>query len=114
VFVVLMLLLALTVAAARVDFGRLNPVIAMGIAVVKAALIAIYFMHLRHALGLTRVFAFGATVWLIFGAALTFADYFTRGWEVSPLLPDTAPVASDRTLALPGESEPGSPAPAEK
>ncbi len=36
-----------TVAVTWVDLGRLNIWIAMGIAAVKATLVALYFMHLR-------------------------------------------------------------------
>jgi cytochrome c oxidase subunit IV len=37
----------LTVAVTWVDFGQLNVFIALGIAVIKAALVILYFMHLR-------------------------------------------------------------------
>src|SRR4051794_11138170 len=45
VFAALMVLLIVTVAAARVDMGSMNIVVAMTIAVVKAALVVLYFMH---------------------------------------------------------------------
>ncbi len=48
VFAVLMVLTALTVAATWVDLGGWNLWIAMGIATVKASLVALYFMHLRY------------------------------------------------------------------
>jgi cytochrome c oxidase subunit 4 len=48
VFAVLMVLTALTVAAWCVDLGSLNIPIAIGIAVVKASFVALYFMHLRY------------------------------------------------------------------
>ena len=47
VFVALMLLTFLTVAAIWVDLGALNIWVAMGIATIKATLVALYFMHLR-------------------------------------------------------------------
>jgi cytochrome c oxidase subunit 4 len=43
----LVLLTWLTVAVTKVDLGELNIVIALGIAVVKSTLVALYFMHLR-------------------------------------------------------------------
>ena len=43
----LIALTLVTVAVTRFDLGRLNLVVAMGIAVVKATLVALYFMHLR-------------------------------------------------------------------
>jgi cytochrome c oxidase subunit 4 len=38
----------LTVLAAGMNFGSWNTVIALGIASIKASLVALFFMHLRH------------------------------------------------------------------
>lgn len=48
VFVALIVLTVVTVAATWVNLGAWNLWIAMGIATVKAALVALYFMHLRY------------------------------------------------------------------
>lgn len=48
VWVTLMLLTAITVMAIMVNLGSLNIWIAMGIACAKAALVVIYFMHMKH------------------------------------------------------------------
>ncbi len=48
VFVVLIALTVLTVAVTFVDLGSANIWIALGVAVAKAALVALYFMHLRY------------------------------------------------------------------
>jgi cytochrome c oxidase subunit 4 len=48
VFAALMVLTAITVAVSYFDFGVLNLLVAMGVATVKAALVALYFMHLRY------------------------------------------------------------------
>ena len=48
VFFALMALTLLTVAATWVDLGGWNLAVAMGIATVKASLVALYFMHLRY------------------------------------------------------------------
>lgn len=47
-FLILLVLTVITVAAAQVDFGALNFVMAMLIATVKATLVGLYFMHLRY------------------------------------------------------------------
>ena len=44
----LLALTVITVAAAQVDFGILNVFIAMGIATAKAALVLLFFMHLKY------------------------------------------------------------------
>ncbi len=48
VWLTLMILTYLTVAATRIDLGYLNLWIAMIIATVKASLVVLYFMHLRY------------------------------------------------------------------
>lgn len=57
----LLVLTVITVAAARVDFGQLNTIIALGIASVKAFLVLSYFMHLKYD---------DRTFWVIFGTAI--------------------------------------------
>jgi cytochrome c oxidase subunit 4 len=48
VLVALLVLTAITVAVARVDFGDMNIVVAMLVASVKAFLVVYYFMHGAH------------------------------------------------------------------
>jgi cytochrome c oxidase subunit 4 len=47
VYFALVVATVLTVAVTYVDFGAMNIFIALGIAVIKAALVILYFMHLR-------------------------------------------------------------------
>jgi cytochrome c oxidase subunit IV len=47
VFAALIFLTFVTVAVTWVDLGKLNLVVALGVATVKATLVALYFMHLR-------------------------------------------------------------------
>jgi cytochrome c oxidase subunit 4 len=78
VFACLALLMLLTVAAAQIHLGAFNTPIAMMIALLKAALIVMFFMHVRYAPPLVRIFAVGGFVWLVILFALTFSDYLTR------------------------------------
>lgn len=80
-FAALLVLLAATVAASRLRLGVWAPFVAFGIATAKAVLIALYFMHLRHRGGITRLFAVGGLVWLALLFTLTLADYTTRGHQ---------------------------------
>ena len=48
VWLTLIVLTWLTVSATKIDLGGLNIFIALGIAVVKSAFVALYFMHLRY------------------------------------------------------------------
>ena len=76
----LMALLALTVALGEVQLGQWNFFVAFAIAMVKAVLIMLFFMHVRDSRGLTRVVACAGFFWLAIMLGLTFADYLTRGW----------------------------------
>jgi cytochrome c oxidase subunit 4 len=81
IFLALMVGTALTVWAGLQDFpGRLNVIIALTIAVVKATLVVLYFMHVRYSARLIWVVFTSAIFWLVILFALTFSDYLTRSW----------------------------------
>lgn len=78
VFGALMVLTVLTVVAANFDFGRLNDVIAMTIAVTKAVLVVLFFMHVRWSSRLTWVVVVSGFFWLAILFLFTLSDYATR------------------------------------
>jgi cytochrome c oxidase subunit 4 len=78
IFAALMAGTAATVWVARVDLGPLNIVVALTIAVVKAALVVLYFMHMRYSNHLNWVFAGAAVFWLALLLGMTMADYLAR------------------------------------
>ena len=72
---------ALTIWAGLQDFpGQLNVIIALTIAVIKATLVVLYFMHVRYSSRLIWVIFASALFWMGILFALTFSDYWTRGW----------------------------------
>jgi cytochrome c oxidase subunit 4 len=79
VFAGLIILLAITAFAARFDLGIGNTLIALGVAIAKALLILIFFMHLGYSRGAVRLAAAGGLFWLGLLFALSLSDYFTRG-----------------------------------
>ncbi len=80
VFAALMAGTALTVGVAFVDLGALNNVLMLGIAMTKAVLVILFFMHVRWGTRLTWVVAASGFVWLVILLGLTMTDYLTRGW----------------------------------
>ncbi len=78
VFAALMVGTALTVMAARVDLGPMNIVVALAIAGVKAALVVLYFMHMRYSHRLNWIFAGAAVLWLFLLVGVTMADVLAR------------------------------------
>ena len=81
IFAALMAGTAVTVAMAFVDLGAFNAVVALTIAVVKATLVVLFFMHVRYSSRLTWAVVFGSVFWLGILLALTFSDYLTRAWR---------------------------------
>jgi cytochrome c oxidase subunit 4 len=90
VFGLLIILFLATVAVAFFDLSHMlnwppaNIVIALIIAVAKATVIVLYFMHIKFSSRLTQVFALSALVWLSLLFIFSFADYFTRSWIPQP------------------------------
>jgi cytochrome c oxidase subunit 4 len=81
IFLVLMVGTGLTVLAAFQDFpGPLNAVVALTIAVIKATLVVLYFMHVRYSSRLIWLVIAAALFWLAIMFALTISDYSTRSW----------------------------------
>jgi cytochrome c oxidase subunit 4 len=81
IFLALMVGTGLTVLAAFRDFpGPLNAVVALTIAVVKATLVILYFMHVRYSSRLIWLVIGSALFWLAIMFALTISDYWTRTW----------------------------------
>jgi cytochrome c oxidase subunit IV len=81
IFLALLLGTFLTVVAAFYDFPwRLNTIIALTIASIKATLVVLYFMHVRYSSRLVWVIVTSALFWLAILFALTLSDYWTREW----------------------------------
>jgi cytochrome c oxidase subunit 4 len=90
VFVALMALLGLTLLAYRIpfesyhfpgtkiDLSFMNTAVALTIASIKAILVMLVFMHLRHSTKLTWIIAASGFLWLGIMMSFTFADYLSR------------------------------------
>jgi cytochrome c oxidase subunit 4 len=78
VAVSLAVLLVITVAVARADLRGWNVPLALAIAVAKAALIVLYFMHVRYGSPLVRLFAGGGVLWLLILLSFVAADVLNR------------------------------------
>ncbi len=80
IFASLMVLTAVTVGVAFIDLGLLNPVVALSIAVFKASLVVLFFMHLKYGSRMVWVVGGAAIFWLGILLVLILSDYATRGW----------------------------------
>jgi cytochrome c oxidase subunit IV len=81
IFAALMIGTFITVQVSFFDLGALNTVVALTIAVTKAALVILFFMHVRYSTRLTWAVIAGSVFWLGILLTLTFGDYLTRAWR---------------------------------
>lgn len=84
IFGALMVLTFVTVWVANINFGFLNDVVAMSIAVLKMLLVAMFFMHLKYSGRLLWLIAGAGLIWLVIMFALTLSDYQTRKLQFRP------------------------------
>ena len=84
IFLALMVLTSITVAVAFINLGALNFPVAISIAIIKATLVILFFMHVKYSSRLTKLVCGGAFFFLLILFALTMSDYLSRGWFVSP------------------------------
>ena len=80
IFLALMVGTALTVAAAFMDLGPFNDIVALTIAVIKATLVVLFSMHVRHSSRMTKLSIVAGFLWLAILIGLTLSDYFSRGF----------------------------------
>ena len=84
IFGALMVLTTITVLVAFINLGALNFPVALAIAILKATLVVLFFMHVKYSSQLTKLICGTAFFFLVILFALTLSDYLSRGWFVAP------------------------------
>ncbi len=92
VFAALMALLGATLGLAFLDLGALNLVAALAIAAAKAALVLLFFMHLRESDGLAWIAVGAGLTWVAILFGLTFVDYGSRPSPRAPVTEIVGPL----------------------
>ena len=90
VFASFLVLTALTTLAAYVDLDKflglttipMNTIVALAIAVLKASLVALFFMHVKYSSHLIRIVVLAGLFWLAILITLTMSDYRTRNLHI--------------------------------
>ena len=86
VYLIILLVLVigtiLTWSIAQINLGIFNPVVALSIAVIKAVLVILYFMHVRYSSKLTMVTVAAGFFWLLILITLSLSDYISRDWSL--------------------------------
>ena len=78
IFTALMVLTSVTVWVAFLDLGPLNDIVAMAIAVTKACLVILFFMHVRYSSRMVKVTVVAGFLWLAIMIGITLTDYLSR------------------------------------
>jgi cytochrome c oxidase subunit 4 len=93
IFVALFVLTIVTAGVSFIDlrktvFGHelnFNPVVALGIAIFKASLVILFFMHVKYSPRLTKMVVGVGVFFLLILLSLTMTDYLSRSLMTSPL-----------------------------
>jgi len=84
IFSLLMGLTVVTVFAAFTHLGIFNFPVAIGIAITKATLVILFFMHAKYSSRLTKLFVGMSFFFLLILFSLTLTDYLSRGLKTYP------------------------------
>ncbi len=80
VYIALIIGTILTVVAADIDMGVLNPIIALGIACTKACIVILFFMHVKYQSRLVKLTVGAGFFTFIVLITMTLTDYMSRAW----------------------------------
>jgi cytochrome c oxidase subunit 4 len=71
---------AITIGASYLEMGPWNPVVAILIAVIKATLVVLFFMHIKYSSKLMKLTVGAGLFTFLILVGMSLADYFTRAW----------------------------------
>lgn len=80
VYIALLIFTGVTVGAAFVDLHILNPIIAVGIACLKAMIVILFFMHVIFQSKLIKMTVAAGFFTFLILIAMTLSDYMSRAW----------------------------------
>jgi cytochrome c oxidase subunit 4 len=84
VFATLIVLTWVTAWISTIDLGRWNIYVALSIAVFKASLVGLFFMHIKYGTRLTKLIVGSGIVWLLMLLFIVMMDVWTRSWMGVP------------------------------
>jgi len=84
VFQTLIVMTWVTAFVSTVDLGRLNVFVALSIAIFKASLVILFFMHVKYGTRLTKMIVLAGLYWLILLLFIVMMDLWTRTWMGVP------------------------------
>ena len=100
IFAALMVLTIVTVAVTYVHLGAFNLAVALAIAITKAALVILFFMHVKYSPKLIKVTIGCSFFFLLIMFVITMSDYLSRGQMGLPAYP-TSTATGTGSVATP-------------
>jgi cytochrome c oxidase subunit 4 len=91
IFSLLMVFTTVTVAVAFTNLGQFNFPVAIAIAIVKATLVVLFFMHVKYSSHLTKLIIGSGLFFLLVLFSLTMTDYMSRGWQTNRPIQASSP-----------------------
>ena len=80
VFGTLLVFTGITVGAAFVELGILNPIVALAVACTKAVIVILFFMHVKYQSNLVKMTVGAGFFTFIVLITMTLTDYMSRAW----------------------------------
>lgn len=80
IFLALVVGTIVTVWSATIDLGHWNVIVALAIASTKAALVILYFMHVKYSSKMVWAFAAAGFFWVFMMIVFTMQDFVSRSW----------------------------------
>jgi cytochrome c oxidase subunit IV len=80
ILTLLLICTALTAGVAYIDMGIFNPIVALAIAVFKATIVVLFFMHIRYSSKLVKLTVVSGIFTFIVLITMTLSDYISRAW----------------------------------
>ena len=84
IFLARMVLTGVPVGPAFADLGPLNAPVALAIAIFKATLVVLYFMHVKYSSKLTKLVVATGLFFLVILIGETMMDYASKGFLPMP------------------------------
>ena len=76
----LLVLTATTAGMSYIDLGVFNAVVALAIAVFKASIVVLFFMHVKYSTRLTKLTVISGLFVFLALITMTLSDYISRAW----------------------------------
>ncbi|HTD21586.1 MAG TPA: cytochrome C oxidase subunit IV family protein [Terriglobales bacterium] len=92
IFATLLVFTGVTAVVAFIDLSanigghvvNFNPLVALAIAIFKATLVILFFMHVKYSSRLTKIVVGAGVFWLLILLSLTMTDYLSRSLQTAP------------------------------